>query len=182
MKTTKISPHFEPAVSHLTEQLRGIRTGRASTGLVEGISVDYYGTQTRLKDIASITTPGAQLIQIEPWDKNAVANVVKAIEISSLGLNPTVAGTIIRLNLPQLNEERRKELVKVVGKYVEEGKIAVRNVREKLLREIKNQLDAKELSEDMHRNEKDKIQQEVNDALQAIEEQGKEKEVELLAV
>lgn len=182
MKNLKLSPNFEPAVSHLAEQLRGIRTGRASTGLVEGITVDYYGTQTRLKDIASITTPGAQLIQIEPWDKNAVAGIVKAIEISSLGLNPTVAGSIIRLNLPNLTEERRKELVKVVGKYVEEAKIAVRNVREKLLREIKNQLDAKELSEDEHRSEKELIQNEVNDALKAIEEEGKEKETELLSV
>jgi ribosome recycling factor len=182
MKNIKLSPNFEPAVSHLVEQLRGIRTGRASTGLVEGVTVDYYGTQTRLKDIASITTPGAQLIQIEPWDKNAVSNVVKAIEISSLGLNPTVAGSIIRLNLPQLTEERRKELVKVVGKYVEEAKIAVRNVREKLLREIKNQLDAKELSEDEHRGEKETIQKEVNDALQVIDEEGKEKENELLTV
>lgn len=182
MKNIKLSPNFEPAVAHLVEQLRGIRTGRASTGLVEGLSVDYYGTQTRLKDIASISTPGAQLIQIEPWDKNAVSNIVKAIEISSLGLNPTVAGSIIRLNLPQLTEERRRELVKVVGKYVEEAKIAVRNVREKLLREIKNQLDAKELSEDEHHGEKETIQSEVNEALRAIDEEGKEKENELLSV
>lgn len=121
----KISPSFESAVNHLQEELRGIRTGRASTGLVENITVEYYGTQTRIKDIASISTPGSQLIQIEPWDKSAVAGIVKAIETSTLGLNPAVSGTIIRLNLPQLTEERRKELVRVVGKHAEEAKIAI---------------------------------------------------------
>ena len=182
MKSVKISPNFEPAVSHLAEELRGLRTGRASTGLVENINVDYYGTQTRLKDIASITTPGSQLIQIEPWDKNATVNIVKAIEVSSLGLNPAVSGTIIRLNLPSLNGERRKELVKVVGKHVEEAKIAVRNAREKLLREIKNQMDAKDLSEDEHHEEKERVQKEVDEALATIEEHGREKEEELLSV
>jgi ribosome recycling factor len=182
MKPIKISQNFEPAVSHLSEELRGIRTGRASAGLVENITVDYYGTQTRLRDMASITIPGSQNIQIEPWDKNAVAGIVKAIETSSLGLNPVVSGTIIRLNLPTLSEERRKELVKVVGKYLEEAKIAVRNVREKMLRDLKNKLDNKELSEDMHRNEKEKVQREVDDALKAIDEHGKEKEIELLSV
>lgn len=182
MKQIKLSPNFEPAVAHLAEELRGIRTGRASTGLVENLSVEYYGTQTRLKDIASISTPGAQMIQIEAWDKNATPNIVKAIETSSLGLNPSVAGSIIRLNLPTLSEERRKELVKVVGKYVEDGKIAVRNVREKLLREIKTQLDAGDLSEDEHKAEKELIQEEVNLALTAIDGYKEEKEAELLSV
>lgn len=182
MKTVKVSPNFEQAVSHLDEQLRGIRTGRASSGLVENITVDYYGTQTRLRDMASIATVGAQTIQIEPWDKSAVQNIVKAIEVSSLGLNPAVSGTIIRLNLPTLTEERRKELVKVVGKYLEEAKIAVRNVREKMLRDLKNKLDNKELSEDAHRNEKEDVQKEVDDTLKIIDEYGKEKEAELLSV
>lgn len=182
MKPIKISPNFEQAFSHFNEELRGIRTDRASSGLVENITVDYYGTQTRLRDMASITTPGSQTVQIEPWDKSAVASIVKAIEISSLGLNPAVSGTLIRLNLPNLSEERRKELVKVVGKYLEEAKIAVRNVREKMLRDLKNKLDNKELSEDMHRNEKEKVQKEVDDALKAIDEHGKEKEIELLSV
>jgi len=182
MKQIKVSPSFEQAVSHLEEELRGIRTGRASSGLVENITVDYYGTQTRLREMASITIPSSQTIQIEPWDKGAVVGIVKAIEISSLGLNPNVSGTIIRLNLPTLSEERRKELVKVVGKYLEDAKIAVRNVREKLLRELKNKMDDKELSEDTHRNEKEKVQKEVEDALKAIDEHGKEKEIELLSV
>jgi ribosome recycling factor len=182
MKPNKVSPNFEQAVSHLTEELRGIRTGRASAGLVENITVDYYGTQTRLREMSSITTPGSQTIQIEPWDKSAVAGIIKAIETSSLGLNPSVSGTIIRLNLPNLSEERRKELVKIVGKYLEEAKIAVRNVREKILRDLKNKLENKELSEDMHRNEKDKIQKEVDEALHVIDEHGKEKEDELLSV
>lgn len=178
----KISPSFESAVNHLQEELRGIRTGRASTGLVENITVEYYGTQTRIKDIASISTPGSQLIQIEPWDKSAVAGIVKAIETSTLGLNPAVSGTIIRLNLPQLTEERRKELVRVVGKHAEEAKIAIRNVREKMLKEIKAMLDSKDLSEDEHRAEKEKIQKEVDDVLQIIDEFCREKEKELLSV
>jgi len=182
MKQIKVSPNFEQAVSHLCEELKGIRTGRASSGLVENITVDYYGTQTRLRDMASISTPGSQTIQIDPWDKSAVAGIVKAIETSSLGLNPSVSGTIIRLNLPTLSEERRKELVKVVGKYLEEAKIAVRNVREKILRDLKNKLDNKDLSEDMYRGEKEKVQEEVDDALKVIDEHGKEKEIELLSV
>lgn len=182
MKQVKISPQFESAVNHLVEDLRGIRTSRASTGLVENIMVDYYGTQTRLRDIASLTIPSSQTVQIEPWDKSAVQAIVKAIEISSLGLNPAVSGTIIRLNMPPLTEERRKELTKVVGKDVEEAKIAVRNVREKMLRELKNKLDAKEMSEDAHRNEKEKLQKEVDEVLQVIGEHGKEKETELLSV
>lgn len=182
MKPIKLSPQFEPAVEHLAEALRGIRTGRASTGLVENIMVDYYGTSTRLRDIASLTTPTPQMIQIEPWDKSAVQSISKAIEISALGLNPNISGTIIRLNLPPLTEERRKELVKVVGKEVEEAKIAIRNVREKNLKELKRLLDEKELSEDEHKKKRDDLQKEVDDALKAIEEHGTEKETELMSV
>lgn len=182
MKQYKLAPHFEPAVNHLLEELRGLRTDRASTGLVENLQVDYYGTMTRLRDIATISTPGPQAIQIEPWDKNAASGIIKAIETSSLNLNPSVSGSIIRLNLPSLTEERRKELVKLVGKMSEEAKIAVRNVREKHLREFKNKLDKKIISEDEHKRERDKLQKEVDEVLAAINEHGKEKEEELMSV
>lgn len=182
MKNIKVKPQFESAIIHLEEELKGLRTGRASSGLVDNIAVDYYGTQTRLRDMASINVVSVATIQIEPWDKSAVQNIVKAIEASSLGLNPAVSGTIIRLNIPPLTEERRKELAKAVGKYVEDAKIVTRNIREKHLKDLKNKLDDKEISEDEHKREKDFFQKDVDEALKAIEEMGREKESEILAV
>jgi len=182
MKNIKVKPQFEPAIKHLEEELKGLRTGRASSGLVENLNVDYYGTQTRLRDMASINVVSAQTIQIEPWDKSAVQNIVKAIESSSLGLNPAVSGNIIRLNIPQLTEERRKELAKAVGKYIEDAKIVVRNIRERHLKDLKNKMESKEISEDQHKRERDVFQKDVDEALVMIDELGKEKEVEILAV
>lgn len=181
MKRQEVSTLFEPSVDHLAETLRGIRTGRASTGLVEPILVEYYGTQTRLRDIASISTPDPRTVQIEPWDTSVISAIQKALEASSLGVMPTIAGTVIRLHLPPLTEERRRELVKLVGRHVEEARIAVRNSREKVLRELKKKHEDGDLSDDAHRGERDKLQKDVDDALRAIQEAGKEKEEELLS-
>jgi ribosome recycling factor len=182
MKPTKLAPLLEPPVKHLQETLRGIRSGRATVGLVEPILVDYYGTPTRLRDIASISTPGPRTVHIEPWDTAVVPAIEKALVASSLGVNPSVAGTVIHLNLPALSEERRKELVKLVGKHVEEARIAVRNTREKLLRELKKRHENKELSDDAFDREKEALQTSVDEALRAAEDSGREKGEELLRV
>jgi ribosome recycling factor len=121
------------AVEALKHELGTIRTGRAHPGLVEHIIVEYYGNPTPLNQVAGISTPEARLLVIQPWDKQVLPNIEKAILKSDLGLNPLNDGNIIRLPIPQLTEERRNQLVKMVRKRVEEGKVAVRNVRREAL-------------------------------------------------
>lgn len=182
MKTPKLSSDFEPAVAHLEATLRGIRTGRASVGLVESLTAEYYGTPTRLRDMASLSLPDPRTIQIEPWDAAAVDLVEKALLASSLGVTPSKVGKVLRLHLPALTEDRRQELTKLVGKYVEDARIAVRNTREKLLRDLKHRHDDGELSDTAFELEKKQLQRQVDDTLAVIEEHGKEKEAELLGV
>jgi ribosome recycling factor len=177
---SSVSPEFEPAIQHLREVLRGVRTGRASVGLVESVMVEQYGTSMRLRDMASLSTPDARTIQIEPWDKGAVAAVEKSLLMSSLGMTPTVAGTVIRLSIPLLTEERRKELVKLVKKQVEDARIAVRNLREKRLKEFKRKHEDDEWSDDELARQKAELQTAVDAVLEAIAEAGKEKEAEVL--
>src|SRR5579862_8816295 len=120
---------MKSSVDVLRKELTGIRTGRASPGLVEGLHVDYYGTETPLKQLANISVPEARTLVVQPYDRGAMANIEKAIMKSDLGLTPNNDGQVIRLVIPRLTEERRKDLVKVVRKQVEDGRVAVRNVR-----------------------------------------------------
>lgn len=179
-KSTSIDPAFAPAVDHLQEVLRGIRSGRAGTGLVESLMVDYYGTQTRLKDIASLSTPDARTVQIEPWDTGAVPTIEKAISMSPIGIQPTTAGTVIRLNIPLLTEERRREMVKLAHTHQEEARIAVRNVREKILKDLKRQHENDEISEDEMMGKRNDLQTRVDAAMAALDAAVGEKETELL--
>jgi len=117
------------AVSVLKEEMAGIRTGRATPALLHRITVDYYGQQVPLNQLASVSVPEPRMLQIQPFDKNAIASIEKSIQSSDLGINPSNDGNVIRLAIPQLTEERRKELVKVVHHRAEEGRVAVRNVR-----------------------------------------------------
>lgn len=180
MASPKIAPAFTPAVEHLRATLKSIRTGRAAIGLVEPLTVECYGTTTRLKEMASLTTPDAKTIQIEPWDPSTVAAVQKALETSSLGMNPTVVGKIIRLAVPSLTEERRKEMTKLVRTRAEDSRIAIRNIREKLLHELKRNQDQGVLSNDAWQRRKDLVQKDVDEALRVVEEAVSEKERELL--
>ncbi len=136
------------AVEALRRELVTIRTGRASPGLVEHLRVDYYGTPTPLRQLASISVPEARLLTIQPWDKGAMESIEKTILKSDLGLNPSNDGTIIRLVIPQLTEERRKELVRVVHKKVEDGRVAIRNVRRDAHEMLRDLMREKEISED----------------------------------
>lgn len=181
MKQPTIHPAFESSLQRFQETLRGLRSGRASTGLVESLSVDAYGTLSRLRDIASISTPDARTVQIEPWDRSLVPAIEKAITISSLGIQPTTAGTVIRLSLPPLTEERRKELVKLVGKHLEESRIGIRTAREKLLRDLKRQEEEEGLSENESGRQKKQLQEQVDAALTAAQTLADEKEQELLS-
>jgi len=135
-------------VDGLSHELEGIRTGRASTVLVEDIIVDYHGTSMPLKQLANISVPEPALIAIQPWDRTAIRAVEKAILKSNIGLNPSSDGTILRLAIPALNEERRMELAKMVGKHVEERKIALRNIRRDHVAKLKRMEKEKDISKD----------------------------------
>jgi len=149
---------MEKALQALAKDFSKLRTGRASAVLVEDIKVDYYGTPTPLSQIASIAVPDSRTITIQPWDRNAFSDIDKAILKSDLGLNPVNDGKLIRISIPPLTEERRKELVKVAKKYTEEAKVAIRNVRRDANEALKKKKSDKVLSEDEMHKGQDEVQ------------------------
>lgn len=170
------------AVEALRKELATIRTGRAHPGLIEHLRVDYYGAPTPLNQLATINVPEPRLLTIQPWDQQSLGTIEKAILKSDLGLNPSNDGTIIRLVIPQLTEERRKELAKVVRKKVEEGRVAVRNVRRDRHDELRRLQREKEISEDAQYLAQEELQKLTDEFIKEIERAGEEKEAELLAV
>ncbi|MBG0776237.1 MAG: ribosome recycling factor [Desulfovibrionaceae bacterium] len=174
-----IEDRMEKAITNLERDFSKLRTGRASTSLVDDVRVDYYGTPTPLNQIASVTVPDSRSITIQPWDRNAFGDVEKALLKSDLGLNPVNDGKLIRINIPPLTEERRKELVKVARKYTEECKVAVRNVRRDGNDALKKKKNDKELTEDEMRHGQDEVQK-LTDAYVAKADEvlgAKEKEI-----
>lgn len=173
-------------LAHIFEVLRGevagIRTGRVTSALVEDLEVDYYGTKTPLKAIAAISTIEPRSLLIQPWDKAAVQQIEKAIQNSTLGLAPITDRDAIRLSVPALTEERRKELAKVLGKFVEEARIRVRQAREEALREIDGREKQKEISEDEKFRERGEVQKAVDAMNQKVEEVAGAKENEIMSV
>lgn len=170
------------AVEALRKELATIRTGRAHPGLIEHLRVDYYGAPTPLNQLATINVPEPRLLTIQPWDQQSLGAIEKAILKSDLGLNPSNDGNIIRLAIPQLTEERRKELAKVVRKKVEEGRVAVRNVRRDRHDELRRLQREKEISEDAQYLAQEDLQKLTDGFIQEVERVGEEKEAELLAV
>jgi len=170
------------AVEALRKELATIRTGRAHPGLIEHLRVDYYGAPTPLNQLATINVPEPRLLTIQPWDQQSLGAIEKAILKSDLGLNPSNDGSIIRLVIPQLTEERRKELAKVVRKKVEEGRVAVRNVRRDRHDELRRLQREKEISEDAQYLAQEELQKLTDGFIQEVERVGEEKEAELLAV
>jgi ribosome recycling factor len=170
------------AVEALRKELATIRTGRAHPGLIEHLRVDYYGAPTPLNQLATINVPEPRLLTIQPWDQQSLGAIEKAILKSDLGLNPSNDGNIIRLAIPQLTEERRKELAKVVRKKVEEGRVAVRNVRRDRHDELRRLQREKEISEDAQYLAQEELQKLTDGFIQEVERVGEEKEAELLAV
>lgn len=173
---------LEKIVERLKTEVAGLRTGRATPALVEDLEVDYYGQKTPLKAIASISSPEPRSLVISPWDKNAIQPIEKAIQSSSLGLNPVTDRDAIRLSIPPLTEERRKELTKLLGRHLEDARIHVRREREDALREIDALEKAKEISEDQKFRERGEAQKAVDEINKKIEDMGAAKEKEIMTV
>ncbi len=173
---------MEKTIESIGHQLVRLRTGKASPALLDGIKVDYYGTPTPLNQIASISTPEPRLLVVHPWDKSAVAEVEKAIHASDLGFNPSSDGTVVRIPIPTLTEERRRELVKFAKKIAEEGKVGVRNVRREVIDEIKQKQKDGEIAEDDSHRLQDRIQELTEKFSSKIDDLLRVKEVEILTV
>jgi ribosome recycling factor len=173
---------MDGALASLDREFSKLRTGRASTSLVDNLTVDYYGTPTPLNQIASISIPDSRTISIQPWDKGAFGAVEKAIQTSDLGLNPVNDGKVIRIAIPPLTEDRRKELVKVAKKYTEDAKIAIRNVRRDMNESFKKMQKDKEISEDEQHKAQDDVQKLTDDYIKLSDEAVAEKEKEILAI
>lgn len=173
---------LEKSIEHFKNEAGKIRTGRANPSLVEDLMVDYYGAKTPLKQIASINTPEPRTIAIQPWDRGALAAIEGAIRSSDLNMNPMNDGIMVRINIPMLTEERRKEMVKVLNQKGEEARIGIRTIREDVLKEIKDAQKAGEISEDDEFAGKDKMQAIVDEYNKKIEEIRAKKEVEIMTV
>lgn len=167
---------------HLKEQYAGLQIGRASAGLVERVMVDSYGTMQPLKAVASISVPDAKTIQIQPWDRSTLAAIEKAIQMSDIGLTPQNDGIVVRLNIPPLTEERRKELAKLVHKMAEEAKISVRAARQTAMDKVKSMQKTSELTEDQLKTSEKKIQEKVDHTNEGIDHSAKEKEADVMKV
>jgi len=169
-------------IEHFTMELASMRAGRANPGMVEKIMVDYYGELTPLNQLANITVPEARLLVIQPWDKGSIPNIEKAILKSDLGITPTNDGNVIRLAIPQLTEERRKELVKVLKKKAEETKVAVRNIRRESNDLIKSSEKEKLISEDESKKGMDEIQKLTDKYIKDIDSITQTKEKDIMSV
>jgi ribosome recycling factor len=172
--------HMEKTIEALHTDLRAIRTGRASPALVERVQVEYYGVPTPMNQLAGITVPEPRLLVIRPWDRNTIGIIEKAILKSDLGLNPSNDGQVIRLIIPQLTEERRRELSKQVAKRVEEARVSARNIRRDAIDMLRDLEKEKMISEDELFEARDKAQELTDDFIKQIDEVGKAKEAEIL--
>jgi len=174
--------HMAKAIESLKSELNKLRTGRAHPNLLEHIKVDYYGNLTPLNQIASITVADSRTLSITPWDKNMIQPIEKAIINSDLGLNPSTAGTVIRIPLPPLTEERRKNLVRLVKTEAENARIAVRNIRRDANNNIKNLYKEKQIGEDEERRAQENIQKLTDNFIKEIDRILADKEKELLEI
>lgn len=180
--TEEIQNLMQKSVEKTQQDLNTIRTGRANASLLDRIMVDYYGTETPLKALASITTPDATTLLIQPYDKNSLPQIEKAISTSDLGLTPNNDGQVIRLNIPPLTTERRKEFVKIAAKYAEEGRVAIRNIRRDAIDKVRKQEKNGQISEDESRALQEEIQKITDKYIAKIDELLKQKEKELTTV
>jgi ribosome recycling factor len=172
--------HMDKTLEALHFDLRAIRTGRASPALVERLQVEYYGTPTPLNQLAGTTVPEPRLLVIRPWDRSTIGIIEKAILKSDLGLNPSNDGQVIRLVIPQLTEERRRELSKQVARRVEEARVSARNIRRDAIDMLRDLEKEKMISEDELFEARDKVQHLTDDYIKQIDEIGKAKEAEIL--
>ena len=180
--TLETGPRMDQVVEDFKRKLSNIRIGRATVGLLDSVVVDYYGTPTPLNQMASISVPEPQLLTVQPWDQSQLGAVEKAIIAANLGLNPSNDGKLIRLPVPALNEERRKQLAKQVHEIAEEHRVAVRNVRHHSNDLLKKLLKDKAISEDDERSGLDEVQKTTNTFISKIDELAKNKEQEIMSV
>ncbi len=171
---------MQGAVDTLGREFAGVRTGRATTGLLEGIRVDYYGTPTPVPQVASLSVPDPKTLLIQPWDASLLPQIEKAIMKSDLGLTPANDGKVIRLVMPPLTEERRKQLAKVVGKLAEDARVAIRNIRHEANKKLKAMEKDKKISEDDGRRGQEQVQKITDKFIQRVDELLKKKEQEIL--
>jgi len=177
-----LKPSLEKTISYLKEELAGLQAGRATPSLLENLEVEVYGQKMPLKQLAAIQTPEPRLIMVRPWDKSILSEIEKAIGQSKLGLSPVVDGDVIRLRVPPLSEERRKELAKILNEKVEECRISIRRQREEAWRKIQDLEHEKEITEDDKFKAKDELQKIIDEYNGKIEEIRKKKEEEITKV
>lgn len=173
---------FEKAIEHFKEDLGQLRTGRASVSMVDSLMVDYYGSKSPIKQVASISTPDPRTIMISPWDKDNLVNIEKAVRESQLNLNPINDGQVIRINIPALTEERRKELVKVLNQKTEEARVSIRKNREEIWDEIQELEKDGKIGEDDKFSGKEKLQKAVDEYNSQIENIREKKEEEIMKI
>ncbi|TGY87408.1 ribosome recycling factor [Marinicauda algicola] len=177
-----IKRRMSGAVDALKQEFAGLRTGRAHSSLLDPIRVDAYGSQMPLNQVATVTAPESRMLTVQVWDKNMAAAVDKAIRNSSLGLNPVMEGATLRIPIPPLNEERRKELAKTAGTYAEQARVAVRNVRRDGMDALKRAEKEGEIGEDEHKKLADQVQKATDESIETIDRLLKEKQEEILQV
>jgi ribosome recycling factor len=173
---------MDRSVEAAQQEFNGVRTGRASAALLDRISVDYYGQPTPLKQLATINVPEPRLLTVQPFDPTSIKSIEKAIMESDLGLQPSNDGKVVRLPIPQLTEERRKELVKVVRHLAEEGRVAVRNVRRDVMHHLKELVDSGEVGADEEHRAEDRVQKLTDEHVHKIDDLLKRKEAEIMEV
>lgn len=178
----EIGRRMDGALEALTREFTGLRTGRASINLLDGVKVDAYGSLSPLNQVGNVTAPEARLLAVQVWDKSMVKNVEKAIRDAGLGLNPMADGQTVRVPLPPLTEERRQELTKVAAKYAEEAKISVRNVRRDAMEMLKKLEKDSEISEDEHHRLSDDVQKLTDARIKKIDEQLAAKQKDIMQV
>lgn len=174
--------HMDKAVEAMRREFASVRTGKASPALLDTVRVDAYGSKMPLNQVATVSTPEPRMLLVQPWDKSVLADVEKAIMSAELGLNPSNDGNVIKVPIPPLNEERRKEMVRLLHKLAEEGRIAVRHARQEANKEIRAREQAHEIGEDVARREQDEIQKATDEHIARIDDLLKAKEAEVMEV
>ncbi|MBF2001606.1 MAG: ribosome recycling factor [Synechococcales cyanobacterium C42_A2020_086] len=182
MKLADVESHMQKTVEATQRSFNSVRTGRANAAILDRVMVDYYGTQTPLKSLAGISTPDSSTIMIQPYDRNTLNIIEKAISMSDLGLTPNNDGTVIRLNIPPLTSDRRKELVKTSAKLAEEGKVSIRNIRRDAIDAIRKQEKSGDISEDEARDLQDSVQKLTDKYISKIEKLLEEKEADIMTI
>jgi len=182
VKLSEAESTMQKTIEATQRSFNTIRTGRANTSLLDKVTVDYYGAPSSLKSLANISTPDATTILIQPYDRGSMNLIEKAISLSDVGLTPSNDGSVIRLNIPPLTSERRKELVKIAAKYAEEGKVAIRNIRRDAVDFIRKQEKNSEISKDESRDQQDDIQKLTDKYTKKIDELLADKEKDITTV